>query len=74
MSREPTSPCRKGRGRNTGEGVENLPGEAWKRRMGWAAAEPHPKELGIWQMTEENHSAEGKKGVAKAWIRIRALR
>lgn len=77
MSREPTSPCRKGRGQSTdsgstGEGVENLPAEAWKTRMGWTTSEPHPKELGIWQMTEENNSAERKKSIAKAWIHIQA--
>ena len=77
LNREPTSPCRKGRGQsadlgNTGEGVKNLLGEAWKRRMRWAASEPHPKKLGIWQMTEENNSAERKKSIVKAQIHIQA--
>lgn len=58
LSQEPISPCRKGRdwstdSGSTGEGVKNLPAEVWKRRMGWAASEPHPKELGIWQMAEQ---------------------
>lgn len=52
--------------------MKNLPAEAWKTRMGWTTSEPHPKELGIWQMMEENNSVERKKSIAKAWIHIQA--